>query len=47
MSVTLQKIEEGISTLVVSRPKVRNALDWQAMDDFATAVEHAHGDEDL
>lgn len=47
MSVSLQQIEGGISALVVSRPEVRNALDWQAMDDFAAAVEHAHADESL
>ncbi len=47
MPVTLQPIEEGISALVVSRPKVRNALDWNAMDAFAAAVESAHADENL
>lgn len=47
MPVRLQLIEEGISVLEVSRPQVRNALDWKAMDDFALAVESAHADEDL
>ncbi|MBC8506085.1 MAG: enoyl-CoA hydratase/isomerase family protein [Anaerolineales bacterium] len=47
MPVTLQQIEEGISALIVSRPQVRNALDWQAMDDFAAAVKRAHDDKSL
>jgi len=47
MPVTLRPIEVGISVLEVSRPQVRNALDWDAMDAFAIAVEEAHGDMNL
>jgi enoyl-CoA hydratase len=41
MPVTLKVSEPGIALLQVSRPEVRNALDWQAMDDFAACVEQA------
>ncbi len=32
----------GIGTLTVARPQTRNALTWQAMREFADAVEAAH-----
>ncbi|HLA97450.1 MAG TPA: enoyl-CoA hydratase/isomerase family protein [Anaerolineales bacterium] len=41
MSVTLSTLEPGIALLQVKRPEVRNALDWQAMNDFAACVEQA------
>jgi enoyl-CoA hydratase len=47
MPVTLKPIEEGISVLEVSRPQVRNALDWDAMDAFAARIEEAHQDTSL
>ncbi len=47
MPLTLRPIEEGISVLEVSRPQVRNALDWDAMEAFAAAVEEAHRDANL
>jgi len=43
----LKSIGENISVIEVSRPQVRNALDWAAMDDFAAAVESAYDDEIL
>jgi enoyl-CoA hydratase len=33
---------QGIGTLTVNRPQVRNALNWDAMRAFADAVEQAH-----
>lgn len=37
----------GIGTLTVDRPEVRNALDWNAMRAFADAVERASNSRDL
>lgn len=33
---------DGIGLLSIDRPRVRNALDWDAMKSFAQAVEKAH-----
>ncbi len=41
------EITNGVGTLTVDRPAVRNALDWNAMRAFAAAVEDAHRDKDL
>ncbi|HSF81177.1 MAG TPA: enoyl-CoA hydratase/isomerase family protein [Anaerolineales bacterium] len=41
MTVTLSTPEQGIAILQVNRPKVRNALDWQAMEAFAACMEKA------
>lgn len=38
---------DGIATLTVDRPEVRNALDWKAMDAFSEAVEAAYHSQDL
>jgi enoyl-CoA hydratase len=38
---------DGIGTLTVNRPEVRNALDWAAMDSFSTAVDRAAKRQDL
>ena len=38
---------DGIATLTVNRPQVRNALDWEAMDAFSAAVDQASKTEDL
>lgn len=46
-SVTLEIDERGIGLLAVDRPDVRNALNWEAMDEFARAVEQAHACEKL
>ena len=35
-------IHNHIGILTVNRPEVRNALNWEAMADFATAVERAY-----
>lgn len=37
----------GIGALTVARPQTRNALNWQAMREFADAVEAAHEAEGL
>ena len=42
MSVTLEIVEPGIAHLQVERPRVRNALNWQAMHAFAACIEQAH-----
>ena len=34
--------KQNIAVLRVNRPAVRNALDWDAMEEFAKAVEDAH-----
>src|SRR3989304_7274593 len=38
---------DGIATLTVDRPEVRNALDWKAMDAFSAAMEAAYHSQDL
>lgn len=38
---------DGIATLTVNRPGVRNALDWAAMDSFSAAVDRASHAKDL
>ncbi len=40
-------IHNHIGILTVNRPEVRNALDWQAMADFASGVERAHAEPGL
>ena len=39
--------DNGIGTLTLNRPSVRNALNWEAMYAFAEAVEVAHNSPDL
>jgi len=38
---------DGVATLTVNRPDVRNALDWAAMDSFSAAVNEAAHSDDL
>lgn len=40
-------IHNQIALLTVNRPQVRNALNWQAMEEFASAIEQAHSTPDL
>ncbi len=40
-------IHNQIALLAVNRPEVRNALNWQAMDEFAAAVAQASATPDL
>lgn len=47
MPVTIERIENEFALLEVNRPQVRNALDWQAMEDFASCIEQAHRMGDL
>jgi enoyl-CoA hydratase len=47
MPVTIERIENEFALLEVNRPQVRNALDWQAMEDFSACIEQVHGMEDL
>lgn len=47
MPVTIKPIELGIALLKVDRSQVRNALNFQAMGDFASCIEQAHQMEDL
>jgi enoyl-CoA hydratase/carnithine racemase len=46
-SILLDEPQEGILVLTINRPEVRNALNWEAMDAFAEAVEMAHEKENL
>lgn len=39
--------EQGIGTLIVNRPHVRNAFDWATMEAFAEMVEALHENPDL
>lgn len=39
--------EQGIGLLIVNRPEVRNALNWQAQQAFADAIDQAGKDPDL
>lgn len=45
--ILLDEPQEGILVLTINRPEVRNALNWEAMDAFAEAVEIAHEKDDL
>lgn len=45
--INFTKDHEGIGILTINRPKVRNALNWEAMEDFSEAIESAHQDDDL
>ncbi len=45
--ILLDEPQEGILVLTINRPEVRNALNWEAMDAFAEAVEMAHEKENL
>ncbi len=47
MTVSLDWIKEHIAVLQIERPKVRNALNWAAMEAFERAVEEAHRLADL
>jgi enoyl-CoA hydratase/carnithine racemase len=42
--VKFSSIEENIGLIQVDRQEVRNALNWQAMQDFAACIESAHQD---
>jgi enoyl-CoA hydratase/carnithine racemase len=47
MPVKYTQLEAGIARIEVHRPEVRNALDWEAMEQFSTAVEQAWQANDL
>jgi enoyl-CoA hydratase len=38
---------DGIGTLIVNRPEVRNALDWEAMDAFGQTIDMATRSRDM
>ena len=42
MPVSFTLVEPQIAQITINRPRVRNALNWQAIDEFANAVEEAH-----
>jgi enoyl-CoA hydratase len=42
MPLILELVEPGIGLLMVKRPDVRNALNWEAMEAFSARVEEAH-----
>ena len=46
-SVQFEKTASGFGVITIDRPEVRNALDWEAMDAFAAAVERAEQDSEL
>jgi enoyl-CoA hydratase/carnithine racemase len=39
--------EDGLGQITIERPEARNALTWQAMDDFAACVAQAESADDL
>ncbi len=41
MSVSLQVVEAHIGLLLVDRPEVRNALDWESMQTFSDCIQQA------
>lgn len=41
------RIEDGVGTLTVNRPKVHNALDWNTMESFSALVEEVHTHKEL
>jgi enoyl-CoA hydratase/carnithine racemase len=47
MSAIEFNLHNQIGILTVNRPTVRNALNWEAMADFAAAIEQAHATPDL
>jgi enoyl-CoA hydratase len=47
VTVRYQPVAPGVYCLEVSRPEVRNALDWETMAAIADAVEAAHTQDDL
>lgn len=46
-SILFEKTSTGIGLLTMNRPQLRNALNWEAMENFAAAVGAAHEDRDL
>jgi enoyl-CoA hydratase len=40
-------LHHHIGLLTINRPEVRNALNWQAMEELAAAIEQAHATPDL
>jgi enoyl-CoA hydratase/carnithine racemase len=42
MPVHLSEIDAGTMVIKVDRPQVRNALDWEAMDEFVGCIDHAN-----
>jgi enoyl-CoA hydratase len=42
MAVMLQIEHPDIAILKIDRPEVRNALDWEAIGEFTSAIEEAH-----
>ena len=47
MSVSIQIIEAHIGLLLVDRPQVRNALDWESMQAFSDCIQQAKNMPDL
>jgi enoyl-CoA hydratase len=45
--INFTKGHDDIGILTINRPQVRNALNWEAMEDFSETVESAHQDDDL
>jgi enoyl-CoA hydratase/carnithine racemase len=42
MPVHLSEIDAGIMVIKVDRPQVRNALDWETMDEFVGCIDSAY-----
>lgn len=47
MPIELTMLEPGIGLVLVNRPQVRNALNWEAMETFASKIEELHAHPDL
>ncbi|HMK08822.1 MAG TPA: enoyl-CoA hydratase/isomerase family protein [Anaerolineales bacterium] len=46
-SLVAFSMEDGLGQITIQRPEARNALTWQAMDDFSDCVEQAEAAPDL
>jgi enoyl-CoA hydratase len=47
MPILFQMVEPGIGLLLVNRPHVRNALNWETMEIFAQRIEELHAQPEL
>ena len=45
--IKLEKTSDHVATLIINRPEVRNALSWEAMEQFSQVIETASETADL
>lgn len=46
-SILYEKTEAGVGLLTMNRPRLRNALDWEAMDEFSSTLAAVAEDSEL